>query len=62
MCRRKNIYVITTSGLVSWDHLDLDEVLCDYTNDNEDRVGADLDNCTSSDEEPQDEPHEKGSR
>ena len=56
-----DIYVIMTSGLVSWDHLDLDEVLGEYTDDNEDRIGADLDSCTSE-EEPQDEPHEKGAR
>ena len=56
------IYAIMTSGLVSWDHLDLDDVLGEYTDDNDDRIGADLDNCTSSEEEPQDEPHEKGSR
>ena len=55
------IYVIMTSGFVSWDHLDLD-VLGKYTDDNDDRTGADLDNCTSSEEEPQDEPHEKGGR
>ena len=40
------IYVIMTSGLVSWDHLDLDDVLGEYTDDNDDRIEADLDNCT----------------